>query len=96
MPEEASPILDNPAESSAEKGVIPEPVLSIGCIVHFVEPDGSENGIHRAAVVSMDYDGKKMVLSVAQPCRMPFVLVAKTPHDEDKKAPGTWHFPERV
>lgn len=68
---------------------------AIGRIVHFVENNGTDAGIHRPALLSLDFNGKEMGMCVFQPQRQYFRLLKDTPRDEDKKAPNTWHVPER-
>lgn len=74
---------------------------TIGRIVHYVSygtPGGEYTSECRAAVVTEvrypDLDDPQTVgLCVLNPTGMFFNRT--TPHDEDGKAGGTWHWPER-
>lgn len=66
---------------------------SVGRIVHFSPPDTSRGECWAALVTQVEReDGLPM--SVFDPVGMIFPAVAK--FDEDGKAAGTWHWPERV
>jgi hypothetical protein len=82
----------------------------MGRIVHFVLPEASpRKGEHRAATVtgvSADSPDALCNLNVdldqcddlpdANGCFHPTQRVWSAPHDEETKAPGTWHWPEPV
>jgi len=69
--------------------------LTIGRVVHYVEANGTSEGIHRPAFVNWDYDGKEMVLTVIHPQKVYSRPVKITPQDEADKKPLSWHWPER-
>lgn len=63
---------------------------SAGRVVHYVTFDGR----HLGAIVSETPDGAETInLCAFCPAPLPYYDVA---HDEDTKAPKTWHWPERV
>lgn len=71
---------------------------SVGRIVHYVSygtPGGEYTSECRAAVVThTDPKGDTVDLAVLNPTGMFFNRALL--HDEDGKAGGTWHWPERV
>ena len=78
---------------------------SVGRTVHYVDPGGKgrrakATGLHRAAVVAEVLDGgpgvgiDSITLCVLSPLGLHFV--DRVAQDEDRKVPGTWHWPERV
>jgi hypothetical protein len=73
---------------------------SVGRIVHYVSygtPGGEYLPEHRAAVISAvnvgDKTGDYVSLVVLNPTGLFFNEVVE--HDENSKAGGTWHWPER-
>lgn len=70
---------------------------SVGRIVHYMSygtPGGEFTSVCRAAVITEIYDGtEETALSVVNPTGLFFNTHIR--HDENK-APGTWHWPERV
>ena len=73
--------------------------VSVGRIVHYVAygtPGGEfPAGVCRAAVVTeVDETGEYVGLCVLNPTGQYFNR--RIWHDEQAKAPGTWHWPERV
>jgi hypothetical protein len=72
---------------------------SVGRVVHYVSygtPDGKYRQQCRAAVVAEVYGGDEtaVALCVMNPTGLFFNTAVE--HDEDGKAGGTWHWPERV
>jgi hypothetical protein len=70
---------------------------SIGMIVHYVSygtPGGEYRSECRAAVVTETDTSDTVGLAVLNPTGMFFNRTIV--HDEDVKAGGTWHWPERV
>jgi hypothetical protein len=69
---------------------------SIGRIVHFVLPEGHQNGgQHRPAIV-MATDGDSVILHVFHLRNEPESFYNRVAQqDQERKAPGTWHWPER-
>jgi hypothetical protein len=73
---------------------------SVGRIVHYVSygtPGGEFPSTCRAAVVTEVHQSghpQRLALAVLNPSGLFFDL--GIPHDEDTKAGGTWHWPERV
>jgi hypothetical protein len=71
---------------------------TVGRIVHYVAygtPGGEyQAGAHRAAVVTQVHSASCVDLCVFNPTGLHFVTSRLYEH-EDKKAPGTWHWPER-
>lgn len=77
-------------------------VPSVGRIVHYVAygtPGGEfPQGVCRAAVVTeVPTDGRTALLaSVCVLNPSGFFFNRNLPNDEETKAPGTWHWPEKV
>lgn len=73
------------------------PKPSVGRVVHYVAygtPKGEfPANVCRAAVVSQVLEDENCGVVVLNPTGLFFNV--SIPHDEDK-APGTWHWPERV
>jgi hypothetical protein len=73
---------------------------SVGRTVHYVSygtPGGEYKSECRAAIVTEVegyIDAGRVDLAVVNPTGMFFNQ--NVPHDEDGKAGGTWHWPERV
>lgn len=63
---------------------------TVGRIVWYREPDGSEGGIVRAAVVTHDYRGNRLGLAIMPPNRNAFI-----PFDRTSEGPlsGQWSWP---
>jgi hypothetical protein len=76
------------------------PRPSIGCVVHYVSygtPGGEYTSECRAAIVTATdrYIGvDRLDLAVLNPTGLFFNQ--NVPEDQDGKAGGTWHWPERV
>ena len=72
---------------------------SVGCIVHYVSygtPGGEYTSQCRAAIVAeagVGFDADTASLVVLNPTGLFFNVCQQ---DEDGKAGGTWHWPERV
>lgn len=71
---------------------------TVGRIVHYVSlvsPGGEFKPQHRAAIISdvLHPSTVDVSLVVLNPNGMYFNL--NCPQDEEAKAPGTWHWPER-
>ncbi len=71
---------------------------SVGRIVHYVAygtPGGEfPAGVCRAAIITEVEISKHISIMVANPTGLFFNR--DIPHDEEKKAPGSWHWPERI
>lgn len=71
---------------------------SVGRVVHYVAygtPKGEfPANVCRAAVVSQVGEGENCGVVVLNPTGLFFNI--DIPHDEGAKAPGSWHWPERV
>lgn len=87
--------------------VITTPVPSLGRIVHYVLPDSSPNaGQHRAAKITSTWgtENPNLEVSLDQTNDLPDsggiyyprLRVWSAEHDEETKANGTWHWPEKV
>jgi len=80
--------------------VAQKPAWAIGMMVHYTEPDGTDDGIHRPALVNWDFTGKRFVLTVIHPQRVysvdlePGLGRTPAPHDQEGKMPHSWHYPE--
>lgn len=69
---------------------------SVGRVVHYKSygtPGGEYGAECRAAIVT-EAEGETIGLFVANPTGL--FLNQNVAHDEDGKAGGTWHWPERV
>lgn len=69
---------------------------SICRMVHYRSygtPGGEYHSECRAAIITEVYDSDEVGLCVANPGG---IFFNRCQHDEDTKAGGTWHFPERV
>jgi hypothetical protein len=70
---------------------------TVGRIVHYVSygtPKGEYESTCRAAIVAETFttDNEEVGLCVLNPTGIFFNTVL---HDENRKGPGTWHWPER-
>lgn len=79
----------------------PTPTPSIGRIVHYMAR-GSADGVFpptcRAAVIT-DLDKTVLDLEYVSLCVLNpsgIFFDQQIAHDEDRKTPGSWHWPERV
>lgn len=72
--------------------------VSVGRVVHYVAygtPKGEfPSNVCRAAIVSQVGEGDRAGVVVLNPTGLFFNV--DIPHDEEGKAPGSWHWPERV
>lgn len=86
----------------ADRAVVPAPAPSIGRIVHYVlDGEAASVGEHRPAIIlrvdgdelvslrvfTLDEDGARYAAGT--------VARSQVALDEDTRAPGTWHWPER-
>jgi hypothetical protein len=73
---------------------------SPGRIVHYVPDEHATvllDRCHAAIVTGASLtDPESILLTVFPPGAFVLALHRPCPHDEEAKAPGTWHWPERV
>lgn len=79
-----------------QRSAPPAQVPSVGRVVHYVAfgtPGGEYPSVHRAAIITETVGGR-VALCILNPTGMFFNL--DVPEDQTGRAPGTWHWPERV
>lgn len=78
--------------------------VSVGRIVHYVMPEGRAQGGHRAAVVVRVWDAEAGYVNLqvitdgtndGPECASGLLWATSVLPDEETKAEGTWHWPER-
>ena len=72
---------------------------SAGRVVHYVPDEHSAvltDRCQAAIVTAAPSADEAAVLTVFPPGEFLLVLSGPVPHDEEGKAPGTWHWPERL
>jgi hypothetical protein len=85
-----------PKEHAAKQ---PEQVPCVGRVVHYVS---TAYGAHCAAIITRVYDdGRRAYVTLAvfddgRTDESPVMIRRGIRHDETAKAPGSWHWPERV
>jgi hypothetical protein len=96
----APPPDPTPAKTPKAAKVAP-PVPSVGGGVHFVlNGEAASIGQHRPAVILDPGDGETITLQAftlhrdGERYNDGHYEARDVPHDEDTKAPGTWHWPE--
>jgi hypothetical protein len=83
--------------------------LTEGLIVHYVMDRGHNIGVHRPAIVVRDWKQQNGLVQLQvftdglndgfvdhNGAPINVIWCTSVAHDEQEKAPGTWHWPERV